>query len=64
MTSDRPQVINDSRYSVKTAATKLGVSRSTIYRAALSGCIPFVLGRNGRKIFYGRDLVAFWSANF
>lgn len=64
MTSDRPQVINDSRYSVKTAATKLGVSRSTIYRAALLGYIPFVLGRNGRKVFYGRDLVAFWSANF
>ena len=64
MISDRPDVIAGSRYSVTAAAAKLGISRSTLYRATKSGDMPFVLRRNGRKVFYGKDIVAFWSANY
>lgn len=54
----------DSRYSVLQAANILQVSRSTIYNATISGNLSFALARNGRKVITGKEIVAFWAANY
>lgn len=54
----------DSRYSVLQAANILQVSRSTIYNATKGGYLSYILARNGRKVITGKEIVAYWAANY
>lgn len=60
ITSECPTVSDSWRGGVAKTARLLGVSQETIRRACLDGRLRFGVGRNGRKIFHGKEVKRFW----
>ena len=61
MTTERPQVTKDGRYPIGVAAKKLGVHRSTLLKYTDEKKIKCHYNRaNGRKIYYGTDILTLW----
>lgn len=63
ITPEIPRVVLDGRYSTKEAAALLGIDRSTLNRHVRAEKIRFGIRRsNGRKFFYGRELLRYWKS--
>ena len=60
--NERPNLSPTAKYTVGQAAEILGFSRRHILNLAKCGMLRYsVSSTNGRKMFLGRDLVAFWQ---
>lgn len=63
MTSTRPNVYEDGRYSIGEVTAMLGISRSTLRRYTDNGVIKCGRRRtNGRPFYTGRAVLQLWMA--
>lgn len=63
MVNDRPNVAEGAKYSIKQAAEKLGISRSTLYRYVEKCLIkPVYNVCNNRPMIYGSEILRLWGA--
>lgn len=63
MVTEKPNVKDDALYSQKEAAEALGISRSTIRRYAVSGCIRFKTRKaNMRPVVTGAEIIKCWRS--
>lgn len=63
MTSTRPDVHADGRYSINEMTALLGISRSTLRRYTDKGVIKCGRRRtNGRPFYTGRAVLQLWMA--
>lgn len=62
MTTSKPQVDPDGRYTAKQAADALGVERHTIYRYFADGTLKFRVRKcDNRKVTTGKWIVECWE---
>lgn len=53
----------NARYSVTETAQMLGISDTTLWRMTRDGRISYKVSRhNGRKFFFGRDILKYHNA--
>ena len=65
MKSVLPPIEAKGRYSAKEAAELLGVSLRTIQRHTKEGYLHFgIRPVNGRRFYYGSELVRYWKAEY
>lgn len=69
MTTTEPKVDPNGKYGLTEAAKLLGVSRSTLNRAAnlqdKARSIPSSIRRStGRRVFLGQDLINYWRLTY
>ena len=64
MTSTRPNVVLDAKYSVSETAKLLGVHRNTIRNLAEAKKLAFGVRKHNtrQKFFWGREILRFWMA--
>lgn len=63
MTPTEPNVAPSGRYSVTLTAAALEIDRKTINNWCKEGKIAYHLHRiNGRKFFYGSEILRVWKA--
>lgn len=64
MTSTKPNVVLDAKYSVAETAKLLGVHRNTIRNLADSNQLAFGIRKHNtrQKFFWGREILRFWMA--
>lgn len=64
MTTTKPNVDENGKYSIGETAKALEVSRQTVKRYADNGMLKCGIWRhNGRKFFYGSEIIRFWRAS-
>lgn len=64
MTSERPKVNADGRYSVTETCKALGIHRNTLQRYTEALAIRCHIRKaTGRKYYCGNDILRFWSAS-
>lgn len=65
MTALPPDVHPGGRYNSKQTAALLGISRSTLWRLANAGILkPRHERYTGKARYRGKDILAYWSAEF
>lgn len=64
MITNIPDVTPKGRYTVKEAASKLGVSVTTIYRYIESKIISCLVRPNGQRIILGSEITRFWGGEY
>lgn len=65
MTSKKPDIHADGRYSTNETAALLGISRKTLGRYTASGLIKCGRWRTNNRPFYtGREILRLWMAQF
>lgn len=61
----RPTLSDTARLPIGKAAEQLGLSRATLTKYAAMGRrlggIDSVIGGNGRRMFYGKEIKRFWD---
>lgn len=63
MTSTRPNVVLDAKYSVAETAKLLGVHRCTVHRMTIADKLKCGKRRsNNRSFYWGREILRFWMA--
>lgn len=64
MTSTRPDVVLDAKYSVAETAKLLGVHRNTIRNLTKAEKLSFGIRKYNirQKFFWGREILRFWMA--
>ena len=64
MTSTRPNVVLDAKYSVSETAKLMGVHRKTIRNLAEAKQLAFGVRKHNmrQKFFWGREILRFWMA--
>lgn len=63
ITSTRPLVALDGRYSVTETCAVLGIHRGTLQRYTKKGFIKVHFRRaDSRKVYEGRDIIRLWLA--
>lgn len=64
MTSTRPDVVLDAKYSVSETAALLGVHRNTIRNLANAKKLAFGIRKHNirQRFFWGREILRFWMA--
>lgn len=64
MTSTRPNVVLDAKYSVSETAKLLGVHRNTIRNLANDKKLAFGIRKHNirQRFFWGREILRFWMA--
>ena len=63
MVSEKPNVSDSGRYSLKDAAKALGIHVKTLQRHTISGDISCQRRKcNGRPIYLGSEIKRFWGA--
>lgn len=61
MIQDRPEIKDDSRYSLTAAAKVLGVHRQTMWRWTNTNVIKFTIGKDGFRYVRGKDILDLWD---
>lgn len=69
MITSEPNVDPKGKYGLTEAAKVLGISRTTLNRAANSQdkmrAIPYSIRRStGRRVFLGQDLINYWRLTY
>lgn len=54
------KIVPDAKYSITEAAKELGMTRQTILRYC-GWALKFGTAPNGRKYFWGKDIIKFWN---
>lgn len=66
LVTSRPNLPDTARLPLGKAAGELGMSRNTLAKYAAMGRrmggVDSVIGSNGRRMFYGKELKRFWEA--
>ena len=60
ITPERPVLKGTSRYSSSQAAEVLGIHRNTLLKWANEGKVSFRTARNGRRYYFGLELMRVW----
>lgn len=64
MTNIVPQVKESGKYSISETAKALELSRQTVRKYADEGILKCGYWRhNGRRFFYGSEIIRFWRAS-
>jgi predicted site-specific integrase-resolvase len=64
ITSTRPSVALDGRYTVTQTCAALGIHRGTLQRYTERGDIKPVFRRvDGRKVYIGKDIIRLWLSS-
>lgn len=64
MVNNAPDVIPKGRYTIKEAASKLGVSITTVYRYVENEIISCMIRPNGQKVILGSEITRFWGGEY
>ena len=64
MVNNAPDVTPKGRYTVKEAATKLGVSITTVYRYMENKVISCMIRPNGQRVILGSEIMRFWGGEY
>lgn len=63
MTSERPKIKTDGKYSVTQAAKILAIHRVTVWRYVHAGKLrPYLHSASSRTRFLGKDLMKLWES--
>ena len=63
MTKEQPQVSATGKYELREAAQALDVSTSTLTKWAAAGKINYGIKKiNGRRFFFGSEIIRAWRA--
>lgn len=62
MITTQPDVKPLGLYGLMDTARALGVTKSTIQKWTAAGKLPFTIRRStGKRVWYGKDILKFWS---
>lgn len=65
MTSTPPEVHPNGRYNTVQTAKKLGIGRTTLWRLSNAGILkPRHEKHTGKARYRGKDILAYWKAEF
>ncbi len=64
MVNNAPDVTPKGRYTVKEAATKLGISITTVYRYMENKVISCMIRPNGQRVILGSEIMRFWGGEY
>lgn len=64
MVNNTPDVMPKGRYTIKEAASKLGVSITTVYRYVENEIISCMIRPNGQKVILGSEITRFWGGEY
>lgn len=64
MVNNAPDVMPKGRYTIKEAASKLGVSITTVYRYVENEIISCMIRPNGQKVILGSEITRFWGGEY
>lgn len=65
MIVEQPHVFPKAKYNMTQASAALGIDRSTLRRYVSDGKAKAVVNKcNGRKMFYGHELIRIWGAEY
>lgn len=56
-----PDISDDWRGNLTQTSALLGLSTQTVRRAADRGDIRYIVGKNNRRQFYGKEVKRYWS---
>lgn len=59
-----PDVMPKGRYTIKEAASKLGISITTVYRYVESKIISCMIRPNGQRVILGSEIIRFWGGEY
>lgn len=60
-----PDVTPDGRYNATQTAKALGIGRMTLWRLTKAGILmPRIHRHSGRARYRGKDILAYWRAEF